>query len=171
MGVLGAAGVFNARLVGLATHTESHTDRDFNSHFGTGLTKFIDPHIRNDRFPANPRTVAIFQFKDVTSKNGMSGFSPLIESKTPTRSGDAKRITTPVSFSTALANSQAFFNQAYITTRENTWWRAAQRSSSRLPRGFTRLWRLLQRQRAATAKLTPLVRFNLLGGAVLPPDR
>jgi hypothetical protein len=74
------------------------------------LTKFIDPHVINDRFPANPPTGAIFQFKDVTSKIGMSGFSTLIESKTSTPLGDANRINTLAGFSTAVANSQTFFN-------------------------------------------------------------
>ena len=120
IGVPGAAGVFHPRLGGLATRTESHTDGNFTSHCGAGLSKFIDPHVTNDRFPANPPAGAIFQFKDVTSKNGMSGFSPLIEPKTSRRSGDAKRLNTLAGPSSVLPNSRALFNQATITTRENT---------------------------------------------------
>lgn len=130
MGVPGAAGVFHSRLAGLATRIESHTDGNFTSHCGTGLTKFIDPHVINDWFPANPPTGVIFQFKDVTSKIGMSGFSPPIESKTSTPLGDAKRINTLAGFSTAVANSRTFFNQANLTTHENTGWTAAQRWAS-----------------------------------------
>ena len=111
MGVPEAVGVFNLRLAGLATRTGGHTDGDFAFHFETGLTKFIGLHIRNDRFLANPRTEAMFQFAAVRSKNGMSGFSPIIEFEIPTRSGGGKRINTLVGFSTALANSRASFNQ------------------------------------------------------------
>ena len=124
MGVPGAAGVFHPRLDGLATRSESHTDGNFTSHCGAGLTRFIDPQVINDRFPANPPAGAIFQFKDVPNRNGISGFSPLIDSRTSTRSGDAKRINTPAGLSTVLPNSRALFNQATITTRENTAWTA-----------------------------------------------
>lgn len=128
---MGAVGVFYPRLTGLATRTESHTDGNFTSHCGTELTKLTNPLIRNDRFSANPSTVTIFQFKDVTSKIEISGFSPLIESNTPPPLGTAKRTNTPAGFSTVLANSRAFFNQATITARENSWWRAAQRWASK----------------------------------------
>ena len=118
MGMSGAAGVFQPRLAGLKTRAEIHKDGNFTSHCGTGLTKFIDPQVINDRFPANPRTVAVFQFEDVTSKIGTTGFSPLIESKTSTPLGDGKRSNTLVGFSTLLPNSRAIFNPANITTLE-----------------------------------------------------
>ena len=111
MGVPEGVGVYNLRLAGLATRTDGHTDGDFAFHFETGLTKFIGLHVRNDRFLTNTRTEAMFQFAAVRSKNGMSGFSPLIEFEFPTRSGGGKRINTLVGFSTALANSRASFNQ------------------------------------------------------------
>ncbi len=63
VGIPGGAGVFNPRLAGLATRPESHTDPNFSSQCATRLTKFIDPHAANDRFPANPHTVAIFQLQ------------------------------------------------------------------------------------------------------------
>ncbi len=111
MGVPEGVGVYNLRLAGLATRTDGHTDGDFAFHFETGLTKFIGLHVRNDRFLTNTRTEAMFQFAAVRSKNGMSGFSPLIEFEFPTRSGGGKRINTLVGFSTALANSRVSFNQ------------------------------------------------------------
>ena len=131
MGVPGAAGVFYPRLDWLATRAESHTEGNFTSRCGTELVKLTDPQIRNDRFSASPRTVAIFQFKDVTNTNGISGFPPLIESNTSSPLGAAKHINTRAGFSTVLADSRAFFNQAYITARENSWWRAAQRWASK----------------------------------------
>ena len=110
MGVPEGVGVYNLRLAGLATRTGGHTDGDFAFHFETGLTKFIGLHIRNDRFLTNTRTEAMFQFAAVRSKNGMSGFSPIIEFEFPTRSGGGSRVNTLVGFSTALANSRAAFN-------------------------------------------------------------
>ena len=111
MGVPEGVGVYNLRLAGLATRTGGHTDGDFAFHFETGLTKFIGLHIRNDRFLTNTRTEAMVQFAAVRSKNGMSGFSPIIEFEFPTRSGGGKRVNTLVGFSTALANSRVSFNQ------------------------------------------------------------
>ena len=122
MGVAGAAVLFHPRPAGLATPTESHTEGNFTSHCGTGLTKFIDPHAINGRFPSKRPAGAIFQFKDVTNKNGMSGFSPLFESRTSTPLGDLNRINTLAGLSTVLPNSRALFNQATITTRANTGW-------------------------------------------------
>lgn len=111
MGVPEAVGVFSLRLAGLATRVGGRTEGDFAFHFETGLTKFIGLHVRNDRFLDKPRSEVMFQFAAVRSKNGMSGFSPIIEFEIPTRRGDGKRIHTLVGFSTALANSRVSFNQ------------------------------------------------------------
>lgn len=111
MGVPEAVGVFNLRLAALATRDDGETTGDFAFHFETGLTDFIGLHVRNDMFRDMPRTEAMFQFAAVKSKNGMSGFSPLIEFEIPTRSVDGTWINTLVGFSSALANSRAAFNQ------------------------------------------------------------
>lgn len=111
MGVPEAVGVYNLRLGGLATRADGRTDGDFAFHFETGLTKYIGLHVRNDRFLDKPRSEVMFQFAALRSKDGMSGFSPIIEFEIPTRRGDGSRIHTLVGFSTALANSRAAFNQ------------------------------------------------------------
>ncbi len=111
MGVPEAVGVFNLRLAGLATRVGGRTEGDFAFHFETGLTKFIGIHVRNDMVRMNYRTEVMVQFAAVRSKNGMSGFSPVIEFEIPTRSGDGKRVNTLVGFSTALASSRVAFNQ------------------------------------------------------------
>ena len=111
MGVPEGVGVYNLRLAGLAARIDGTTDGDFAFHFETGLTSFIGLHVRNDRFLTNRRTEAMFQFAAVRSKNGMSGFSPIIEFEIPTRSGDGSRINTLVGFSSAASNSRASFNQ------------------------------------------------------------
>jgi hypothetical protein len=111
MGVPEAVGLYSLRLGALATRAEGRTDGDFAFHFETGLTQFIGLHVRNDMFRDRPRTEAMFQFAAVRSKNGMSGFSPLIEFEIPTRSFNGSRINTLVGFTTALVNSRAAFNQ------------------------------------------------------------
>lgn len=52
----------------------------------------------------------MFQFAAIKSKDGMSGFSPIIEFEIPTKKG-ANRINTMVGFSTALVKSKFAINQ------------------------------------------------------------
>lgn len=111
MGVPEGVGVFNLRLAALATRVDGRTEGDFAFHFETGLTEFIGVHVRNDRFLDKPLTEVMFQFAAVRSKNGMSGFSPIMEFEIPTGSGGGKRIHTLVGFSTAFSNARLSFNQ------------------------------------------------------------
>jgi hypothetical protein len=111
MGVPEAVGVFSLRVAGLATRVEGRTEGDFAFHLETGLTSFIGLHVRNDRFLDKPRSEVMFQFAAARSKDGMSGFSPIIEFEIPTQSGDGSRINTLVGFSTALATARVSFNQ------------------------------------------------------------
>ena len=99
------------RVAGLATRLEGRTEGDFAFHLETGLTSFIGLHVRNDRFLDKPRSEVMFQFAAARSKDGMSGFSPIIEFEIPTQSGDGSRINTLVGFSTALATARVSFNQ------------------------------------------------------------
>ncbi len=121
MGVPEAVGVFNLRLEGLATRADGRTKGDFGFHFETGLTKYIGLHVRNDSFLDRTRSEVMFQFAAIRSKNGMSGFSPIIEFEIPTRTGGGSRVNTLVGFSTALANSRAAFNQVvHYNPREDS---------------------------------------------------
>ncbi len=110
MGVPEGVGVFSLRGSGLITRADGSDKGDFAFHFETGLTKSIGLHVRNDAFRTNPRTEVMFQFAAIMSKNGMSGFAPIIEFEIPTRSG-VSRIHSLVGFTSALANSQLAFNQ------------------------------------------------------------
>ena len=111
MGLPEGVGVFSLRASGLVTRADSKTEGDFSFHFETGLTKTIGLHIRNDAFRTNSHTEVMFQFVAIMSKDGMSGFAPLIEFEFPTRSGAGSRIESLIGFTTALANSQIAFNQ------------------------------------------------------------
>ncbi len=111
MGMPERVGVFSLRLAGLSNRVEGRTKGDFGFHFETGLTKYIGIHIRNDSFLDRTRSEVMFQFAAIRSKDGMSGFSPIIEFEIPTRKGGGSRINTLVGFSTALVNKRAAFNQ------------------------------------------------------------
>lgn len=109
-GLPDAVGNFSLRTAALATRMDNRTRGDFSFHFETGLTKNIGVHIRNDQFRESPRTEIMFQFAAVTSKDGRSGFAPLIEFEIPTRK-EGERVASLVGFTTKLANSRIAFNQ------------------------------------------------------------
>ena len=110
MGLPEGVGNFNLRVLGIATRTDGKSDGDFAFHLETGLTKNIGLHIRNDRFRTNEKTEAMFQYTALISKDGMSGFAPIIEFEFPTRSG-ASRVNTLVGFTTSLGAPRWAFNQ------------------------------------------------------------
>lgn len=111
MGMPEGVGVYSLRLGGLLTRSDGKTDPDFAFHFETGLTDFVGIHLRNNAVLSDPHTELMFQFAVVKSKDGMSGFAPIIEFEFPTHSGGDRHINTLVGFSTALANAKASFNQ------------------------------------------------------------
>ena len=111
MGMPEAVGTYSLRTSALLTKPmDGKSKGDFAFHLETGLTKFVGLHIRNDRFLDNTHTEIMFQFAVIRSKDGMSGFSPIIEFEIPTKKG-ASRINTLVGFSTALVKSRFAINQ------------------------------------------------------------
>ena len=66
---------------------DGKTQADFGFHLETGLSKTIGLHIRNDRFLNDSHTEIMFQFVAIKSKDGMSGFCPIIEFEVPTHKG------------------------------------------------------------------------------------
>ena len=112
MGIPEAVGMYSLRLSTLLTQMDGKSTADFGIHFETGLSKFIGLHIRNDRVLTNEHTEIMFQFAAIRSKNGMNGFSPIIEFEIPTHRG-VKSFETLVGFSTTLSNSHIAFNQVF----------------------------------------------------------
>ena len=120
MGMPERVGVFSLRLSGLVNRVDGRTKGDFAFHFETGLTKRIGIHIRNDSFLNRTRSEVMIQFAAIRSKDGMSGFSPIIEFEIPTRRGGGSRVNTLVGFSTALVKKRAAFNQViHYSPRED----------------------------------------------------
>jgi hypothetical protein len=121
MGMPERVGVYSLRLEGLANRVDGKSKGDFGFHFETGVTKYIGVHVRNDSFLERTRSEVMIQFAAIRSKDGMSGFSPIIEFEIPTRRGDGSRIHTLVGFSTALVNKRASFNQVvHYNPREDS---------------------------------------------------
>lgn len=112
MGIPEAVGMYSLRLSTHLTQIDGNSTGDFGFHLETGLSKFIGLHVRNDRFLTNDHTEIMFQFAAIRSKNGMSGFSPIIEFEVPTHKG-VRSIETLVGFSTTLSNSHIAFNQVF----------------------------------------------------------
>ena len=110
MGMPEAVGTYSLRTAALLTQMDGKSKADFAFHFETGLSKFVGLHIRNDRFLDNSHSEIMFQFAAIRSKDGMSGFSPIIEFEFPTKK-DASRINTLVGFSSALVRSRFSINQ------------------------------------------------------------
>ena len=110
MGMPEAIGTYSLRTAALLTQMDGKSKADFAFHFETGLSKFVGLHIRNDRFLANSHSEIMFQFAVIRSKDGMSGFSPIIEFEIPTKKGIC-RINSLVGFSSALVRSSFSINQ------------------------------------------------------------
>ena len=110
-GLPDAVGSFSLRTAALATRVDGKTQGDFAFHLETGLTKTIGLHIRNDRFLNSPRTEVMFQFAAITSRDGRSGFAPILEFEFPTHSDAGSRINTLVGQTVKLANSRVAFNE------------------------------------------------------------
>jgi hypothetical protein len=111
MGMPEGVGNYALRVAGIATTDDGETDGNFGLHLETGLSKTIGLHIRNERVLTTPHTEVAFQFAAVSSRDGMSGFSPFMEFEIPTHSGE-KTIYTLVGFSTAWTTDQVALNQS-----------------------------------------------------------
>lgn len=158
MGLPEGVGVFNLRLSALAIRNEGATTGDFAFHLETGLSSVVGLHIRNDSFLTNPRTEAMFQFAVWKSKDGMSGFAPLIEFEVPTKSG-VSRVETLVGFSTAFVGERAAFNQVlHYNPREDM----IDGSAALVVRVGTRFFPIVEILAEAARGETPIV--SLVGG-------
>lgn len=110
MGLPEGVGVYSLRVLGLASSADGRNAGDFAFHLETGITERIGLHIRNDRFRNNEKTEAMLQFAAYVSKDGMTGFAPLIEFEFPTKKG-ASRINSLVGFTTSTGTDSWAFNQ------------------------------------------------------------
>lgn len=110
-GLPDAVGSYSMRTSALSTRSDGGTDGDFAYHVETGLTDTIGLHLRSDQFLQSRRSEAMLQFVAWKSRNGESGFAPIIEYGFPSRSGGGKPEMV-VGFTSKFASSKVAFNQA-----------------------------------------------------------
>lgn len=159
MGLPEGVGVWSIRAAALSTRADGRQTGDFAFHVETGITNRIGVHIRNDQFRRVPRTEAMFQFAAITSKDGMSGFAPIIEFNFATRSGAGSRINTLAGFTSMLANSRVAFNQAlHYDPRED----AVDGSIALVARAGKRVFPVVELLGAGARGMRPI--GNLLAG-------
>lgn len=95
-------GMTSIRASALATTDQGNTTGDFAFYIESSLYKNLGLHIRNDRFLFNTHTEIMFQCAAIRSKDGKSGFAPIIEFEIPTKKG-ANRINSLIGFTTKLS--------------------------------------------------------------------
>jgi len=167
MGMPEGVGVYSLRVGGLASQgvdpAMGTRQSDFFFHFETGLTERIGVHVRNDQFRSIPRTEVMFQFLALQSRDGMSGFAPIIEFEVPTRSEGGSRINTLTGFTATLTRSRVAFNTVlHFNPREDM----MDYSAGWVVAAGRRLFPVVEVLGAAGRGMAPAVR--LLGGLKVP---
>jgi hypothetical protein len=111
MGMPLDVGSYNFRLAALPTQNEGATNMEFNAQFMTGLSKTVGLMVGGSGSFDAPTLEVMFQFLTIKSKNGMNGFSPIIEFEFPLGKEATRKVYTLVGFATTLSNSKIAFNQ------------------------------------------------------------
>ncbi len=111
MGMPLAVGSYNLRLAALPTQIDGITKTEFNAQFMTGLSKTVGLMLGGSGSFDAPTLEVMFQFLTIKSKNGMNGFSPIIEFEFPLDKEAEHKVYTLVGFATTLSNSKVAFNQ------------------------------------------------------------
>lgn len=111
MGMPLNVGSYSLRLAALPTQNERKTTTQFNFQFETGLSKTVGLFLGGDGLFDDPTLEAMVQFLVLKSKNGLSGFSPIIEFEFPLGKEAKRSVYTLVGFATTLSNSHLAFNQ------------------------------------------------------------
>lgn len=111
MGMPLNVGTYNLRAAVLPTKNDDETNTEYDIQFMTGLSKVVGLHLGAKGTFDNPTLEVMTQFLVWKSKNGMNGFSPLIEFEFPLGKEASRNVYTLVGFSTTFSNSKIAFNQ------------------------------------------------------------
>ena len=111
MGIPLNVGTYGLRVAVLQTQNEGKTNTQFNFQFETGLSKTVGLFLGGEGLFDDPTLEAMVQFLVLESKNGMSGFSPIIEFEFPLGKEAKRSVYTLVGFASTLSNSHLAFNQ------------------------------------------------------------
>ncbi len=111
MGMPLDVGSYSLRAAVLPTRNDGETKTEFNFQLETGLSKTIGLFLGGEGLFDDPTLEAMFNFLAWKSKDGMSGFSPLIEFEFPLGKEATRSVYTLVGFATTLSNSKLAFHQ------------------------------------------------------------
>ena len=111
MGMPLEVGTYGIRVAAVSTQNEGKSNIEYNFQLETGLSKTVGLFIGGEGLFEHPTLEAMVQFLVLKSKDGMSGFSPLIEFEFPLGKDAARSVYTLVGFATTLSTSDLAFNQ------------------------------------------------------------
>ena len=111
MGIPLNVGTFGLRLAALQTQDQGKSQTELNFQLETGLSKTVGLFIGGEGLFKDPTLEAMVQFLVLKSKDGMSGFSPIIEFEFPVGKSATRSMYTLVGFSSTISNTRIAFNQ------------------------------------------------------------
>lgn len=111
MGIPLNVGTYSLRVAALLNQYDGITTTDLNFQFETGLSKTVGLFIGGENLIDDLTLEAMFQFLVLKSKNGMSGFSPIIEFEFPLGDEAPRHFYTLVGIAGTLSNSRLACNQ------------------------------------------------------------
>lgn len=159
MGVPYNVGTYGLRLAALQTQNEGESKTEYNFQFETGLSKTVGLFIGGEGLFDNTTLETMFQFLVWKSKNGMNGFSPIIEFEFPLYKEATRNVYTQVGFATTFSNSHLAFNQVlHYSPQEDL----AEGSASAVVKVSKRIFLVTEISGVVEEGERPI--FNLLGG-------
>ncbi len=111
MGIPLNVGTYGLRVAALARRNDGKTSSEFNFQLETGLSKTVGLFVGGEGLFDATTLEAMFQFLVWKSKNGMNGFSPLIEFEFHLDKAAERTMYTLVGFASTFSNSQVAFNE------------------------------------------------------------
>ena len=111
MGIPFNVGSYGLRVAALRTKNEGLANSSYNFQFETGLSKTVGLFLGGENLFKDATLESMVQFLVWKSKNGMSGFSPIIEFEFPLGKEATRHVYTLVGFATTISNEHVAFNQ------------------------------------------------------------
>ncbi len=111
MGMPLNVGTYGLRVAALAVQNDGKTKTEFNFQFETGLSKTVGLFLGGEGLFEDPTLEAMFQFLVWKSKNGMNGFSPIIEFEFPLGKEAKRTVYTLVGVAATISNAHLAYNQ------------------------------------------------------------
>ena len=111
MGMPLNVGTYGLRVASLEVQNDGETKTEFNFQFETGLSKTVGLFLGGEGLFDAPTLEAMFQFLVWKSKNGMNGFSPIIEFEFPLGKDAKRTVYTLVGVAATISNAHFAYNQ------------------------------------------------------------